>query len=594
MQKRWILRTPPDNHLVNKLSGELHISEDLAYLLVQRGVKTYDEARSFFKPVLEDIHNPYLMQDMQKSVERVEQAIKDKEKILVFGDYDVDGTSAVALVYSFLKTIAQEHEIEYYIPDRYGEGYGISMRAIEYAKEKGFSLIISLDCGIKCHEEIDLAVTYGIDVIVCDHHLPDKTLPKACAVLDPKREDCSYPYKELSGCGVGFKLVHAIAQNRMIPLKELGKYFDLVALSIASDIVPITGENRVFAYFGLRLINERPRQAIESLLGFGSIVRKTPDQTLPPEKTAVKTVFVREITINDLVFAVGPRINAAGRMDTGRSSVHLLVTNEITEITTLGERVDMNNKERRELDAKTTGEAIDMVSAEFDLQSKKSLVVYNPSWSKGVIGIVASRLVEQFYKPTIVLTFFNDIITGSARSVKDFDLYIALSQCDDLLEHFGGHTFAAGLSLKPEKLNEFSERFEQIVSSTISETSIMPTIDIDKEISLDIITMDFFKIAKRFSPFGPGNLSPVFMTKNVFDTGYARIVGQNHLKLSLFQKYNGNYSIDAIAFGLGEHYDRISKGEPFHICYSIDLNEWQGKSSLQLNIKDIRFDFNQA
>jgi single-stranded-DNA-specific exonuclease len=587
MQKKWILQTVSDKHLINKLSEELRIPEPLIYLLVQRGVSTYDEARYFFKPTLEDIHDPYLMQDMQKSVERVEEAIRHKEKILIFGDYDVDGTSAVALLYSFLKTIAPEHEIEYYIPDRYEEGYGISMLSVEYAKENNFPLIISLDCGIKCHQEIDLAVKYGIDVIVCDHHLPDKTLPNAYAILNPKRKDCPYPYKDLSGCGVGFKLVHAIAKHRNIPLSEVWQYFDLVTLSIASDIVPITGENRIFAYFGLKLINLRPRQGIESLLAFSSIVRKTPEISVG--NTPVKTVFIREITINDLVFAVGPRINAAGRMDTGRSSVHLLITKKEEEIAALGERIDMHNTDRRDLDSKTTQEAIDIVSAKLKLQPRKSLVIYNPSWSKGVVGIVASRLVEHFYKPSIVLTLFNGIITGSARSVRDFDIYFALSQCSDLLERFGGHPFAAGLSLKLENLDLFSERFEQVVASSISETSLTPTINIDKEISLDTITMNFFNIMKKFAPFGPENAMPVFMTRNVIDDGNARVVGQNHLKLSLFQKYSRTYPIEAIAFGFGQYYDSIAKGIPFHICYHIDINEWQGKSVLQLNIKDIKF-----
>ncbi len=582
-----MLYATSDKDLVNRLSEELHISESLTNLLVQRGVKSYEEARSFFKPSLQNIHDPYLLQDMGKSVERVELAIRNKEKILVFGDYDVDGTSAVALVYSFLKNLTQN--IEYYVPDRYEEGYGISVQSVEYAKENAFSLMISLDCGIKCHKEIDLAALYGIDVIVCDHHFPDQTLPNAYAILDPKRKDCSYPYKELSGCGVGFKLVHAIAQKRNIPFKELGQYFDLLVLSIASDVVPITGENRVFAYFGLKLINMRPRQGIESLLAYSKIIRKE-YPTLPPHNT----VFAREITISDLVFSVGPRINAAGRMDTGRSSVHLLITKKVEKIAELGERVDMHNNERRELDLKTTNEAIDMVSTELDIQAKKSLVVYNPFWSKGVIGIVASRLVEYFYKPSVVLTLFNNVVTGSARSVKNFDVYVALSQCRDLLEHFGGHTFAAGLSLKPENLEEFVKRFEQVVASTIPETSMFPTIDIDEEIPIHVVNMNFFNILKKFAPFGPGNMSPIFMTKKVIDAGDVRIVGQNHLKLSLSQRNSRSYPIEAIAFGLGQHYERIANGESFHICYHIDVNEWQGRSYLQLVIKDIKFEFDSS
>ena len=586
MQKKWTLFSESNKDLINKSLGSLNIPDALANLLFQRGIKTYEQARSFFRPSLKDIHNPYLMLDMKKSVERVETAIKNNEKILIFGDYDVDGTSAVALVYSFLKNLASN--IEYYVPDRYQEGYGISVLSIEYAKQNNISLIISLDCGINCHEQIDLAVKYGIDVIVCDHHLPAQTLPNAYSILNPKRKDCQYPYKELSGCGVGFKLVQAIAQNRGIPIEDLGQYFDLLALSIAADIVPITGENRVFAYFGLKLINQRPRQGIESLLAYSKILRKECESD-----NIQKNIFTREITVTDLVFSVGPRINAAGRMDTGRSSVELLMSEKLDKIAELGEIVDANNNDRRELDAKTTIEAIDMVSNQIDLNTKKSIVVYNPSWSKGIVGIVASRLIENFYKPSIVLTLFNDMVTGSARSVRNFDIHVALSQCRDLLECFGGHSFAAGLSLKPENLDKFIERFEQIVSSTIPETSIIPSIEIDSEIPLRAINMKFYDIIRQFAPFGPGNMSPVFMTKNVIDYGDSRIVGQNHLKLSIIEGNDIYYPFYGIAFGLGEHYKRISTKEPFHICYSIDINEWHGRSSLQLNIKDIKFEFNE-
>jgi len=588
MQKEWVVRTKSDKELVKKLSEELNFSKLITNLLIQRGVKSQDEVNSFFNPTLQDIHNPFLMQDMKKSVERVERAIKNKEKILVFGDYDVDGTSAVALVYSFLKNIT--NEIDYYVPDRYSEGYGISIQSVEYAHEQGFSLMITLDCGIKCHKKIDLAVQYGIDVIVCDHHLPDDILPNAYAVLDPKRKDCTYPYKELSGCGVGFKLVQAIAQNQVVTsetIKDICRqYIDLLVLSIASDIVPITGENRTFAYFGMRHINERgPRQSIKSLLEYNKIVTKA-DVNIPPKNT----IFVREITISDLVFIVGPRINAAGRMDVGRNSASLLITNDTDEIKKLSERIEIHNKDRKELDSKTTNEAIDMVASELNLETKRSLVVYNPSWSKGIVGIVASRLVEYFYKPSIVLALFDGMITGSARSVKDFDIHLALSQCSDLLERFGGHAFAAGLSLKPENLTAFIKKFEEIVSSTIPETSTIPSIEVDAEISLNEINMKNFTILKRFSPFGPENLQPLFITKNVVCADDARIVGENHLKFSVFQRNNRSYPIDAIAFGFGEHYKQITSGKPFHICYHIDINEWQGKSTLQLNIKDIKFE----
>ncbi|MDR1878226.1 MAG: single-stranded-DNA-specific exonuclease RecJ [Bacteroidales bacterium] len=586
MQKKWILHSVSDKNKVDRLKETLHIPDALAGILLRRGVKSYEEAQSFFKPVLEDIHDPYLMQDMEKSVYRIEKAIEDKEKILVFGDYDVDGTTAVALVYSFLRDIVAE--IAYYVPDRYEEGYGISMQSIEYAKENGFSLIIALDCGVNAHQAIGQAVEYGIDVIVCDHHLPGKSLPKAYAVLDPKRKDCKYPYKELSGCGVGFKLVHAIAKHRKISFKKIGQYFDLVALSIASDVVPLTGENRVFAYFGLKLINIRPRRSIEALLAFSKITRKT-----SPIQPSLNTIFARKVSLQDLVFYVGPRLNAAGRMTTGRSSVHLLISSEPDTIVELGERVDKENTERRELDAKITKEASAMVLSMPDWQERKSIVVYDPSWSKGVIGIVASRLVEQFYKPSVVLTLNNNIITGSARSVKDFDIYIALSQCSGLLEHFGGHTFAAGLTIKQGNLSKFMTKFEQIVASTIPETATIPAIEIDEEIPLHVINMNFLTVMNKFAPFGPENTVPLFMTRRVTATN-ARIVGDNHLKLSLIQNNSRNRPIGAVGFGIGEHLKRITQGESFHICYHIELNEWQGENHLQLNIKDIKFSSDNA
>ena len=594
MNKRWVVNKLANTEDVKRLTAELSIKADtqkspwqepLSALLIQRGIHTKNEAETFFRPSLQDIHNPYLMKDMDKAVQRVEKAINDKENILIFGDYDVDGTSAVALMYSFLKKhINEGSKIEYYVPDRYLEGYGISQLSIEYAHENNFSLIIVLDCGIKCHKEIALANTYNIDVIICDHHLPDETLPSAYAILDPKREDCNYPYKELTGCGVGFKLVQAIAQNKNIDIKELEEYFDLLAISIASDVVPITGENRILSHFGLRLINKGPRTGIESLLAYGKILRKT-DISLPPKKS----VFTREITINDLVFCVGPRINAAGRMDTGRNSVHLLISQKEEKTSELGRRVEENNSERRELDSKTTKEAIAMVKNDTLYTNKRSIVVYNPQWSKGVVGIVASRLVEHFYRPSIVLTLSNGLVTGSARSVRNFDLHDALCKCSHLLEHFGGHTFAAGLSIKPENVNTFIDFFEKIVTEDISEDSIRPTIDIDVEISLHDITKSLYDRVLRFAPFGPQNMSPIFMTKNVLDDGNVRIVGENHLKLSLYQLDARSYPISAIGFGLGEHYDKIAAGQSFHICYHIDMNEWQGRTYIQLIIKDIKF-----
>lgn len=583
MKNRWILKEEGRKEDIKRLVEELKIPEVLACLLVNRNIKTYEEAQIFFRPLLKYLHDPFLMKDMQKSVDRIETAISKKERILIFGDYDVDGTSAVALMYSFLKHF--ELYLEYYIPDRYIEGYGISNQSIEYAKENNFSLIIALDCGIKCHSQIDLANQYGIDVIVCDHHLPDSTLPKAYSILNPKRNDCSYPYKELSGCGVGFKFIQAIAIRRNIPFHELKQYLDLVVVSIASDIVSITGENRILAYYGLKLINSNPRQGIEYILSFSNIFRKEQKYYSPNQ-----SIFNKEITINDLVFLVGPRINAAGRMNTGRNSVHLLISDKPEKITQLGELIDGHNSERRELDLKTTNQAIEQINNNPIFENRRSLVVYNADWSKGVIGIVASRLVEQFYKPTVVLTLFDGVITGSARSVKGFDLYNALSQCNHLLEHFGGHTFAAGLSLKPENLESFITTFEEIVASTITEESTSPVVDIDQEIDLKDINERFYAILKQFAPFGPGNMMPLFMTKNVLDSGKARIVGQKHLKMSVFQSDKRSFPIDAIAFGFGNYYDKIIQRIPFHICYHVELNAWQGKKTIQLCVKDLKFD----
>ncbi|MBO4282955.1 MAG: single-stranded-DNA-specific exonuclease RecJ [Bacteroidales bacterium] len=583
MDRHWIVNSDIDPAAVERISEDLQISKSLARLLVHRHIRTTEEAKDFFRPNLEKLHDPFLMKDMDKAVQRIMQACEKKEKVLIFGDYDVDGTSAVALTYSFLKRFGLP--MEYYVPDRYNEGYGISTQAVEYAHEQHFTLMIVLDCGIKCHEEIALANSYGIDTIVCDHHLADETLPDAYAVLDPKRKDCAYPFKELSGCGVGFKLIQAIAKHADIPEKEVFAFLDLVVISIASDIVPITGENRILAYWGLQLINKRPRAGITSILSYSHIVRNP-----NPTRGKQGTVFNQLIKINDLVFNVGPRINAAGRMDTGRNSVHLLISEKAEKITELGERINEHNRERKELDYKITQEAIHIIDNDAAYEKRRSIAVYHPDWSKGVIGIVASRLVERYYKPTIVMSLSNEVITGSARSVRGFDLYAALCQCSHLLEHFGGHTYAAGLSLKPENLQAFIDTFEQAVSSSIQETSLFPTIDIDEELSLDEITNSFYEVLNAFEPFGPENMSPVFITRNVVaDT--CHIVGKNHLKMTLYQRETRSYSIPAIAFDMGRHYSLIAQGRPFHICYHIERNEWRGRTNLQLTIKDIKFDF---
>ncbi len=583
MIKKWVTLNEQNEEKINLFSQELNISKTLAKLLFQRGINTFDNARDFFRPNLKNLHDPFLMKDMDKAVSRLEKAIDNKEKVLVYGDYDVDGTSAVALVYSFIKQY--NDNIEYYIPDRYSEGYGVSIQGIDYAIENKFQLIITLDCGIKANTEIDRAANNNIDVIICDHHRPGDILPKAYAILDAKQIDCNYPFKELSGCGVGFKLIQGYAQRKKTPFCDLVKYLDLVVISIASDIVPITGENRILAYYGLKLINSQPRIGIESILTYSNIRRKADTPEL-----STKSIFNRYISISDLVFLVGPRINAAGRIDTGRNSVKLLISEDLETAERIGERINAYNDERRSLDTITTAEAIQMIMDDPKYTNRKSTIVYHPDWHKGVIGIVASRLVESYYKPTIVFTQSNGLITGSARSVKDFDIYDAIDQCSEFLEHFGGHKYAAGLSILPEKLFDFREKFEEVVSKTISLDSQMPEIEIDSELCLSEINTKFYNVLNQFAPFGPGNMSPVFLTKGVMDSGTGRIVGSNHLKLNIVHPNMSCYPISAIAFQLADYADHITSGKRFDICYSIEENEWNSKTNIQLNIKDIMFE----
>lgn len=592
MLKRWVLKDRGDSEKVAALSSALGIGSVLAELLVQRGVNTFEEAKAFFRPTLDQLHDPFLMKDMDKAVQRITKAIGQKEKILVYGDYDVDGTTAVSLVYTFLKEIGHE-PVDYYIPDRYSEGYGISFKGVDYAHENGFGLVIALDCGIKAIKKIEKANEYGVDFIICDHHRPDEQLPNAVAVLDAKRPDCNYPYKELSGCGVGFKLIQAIALQRAIPIEKLYKYLDLVVVSIASDIVPITGENRILAYFGLRLINQNPRPGFEAILRYSNISRKNvgvkihkPSNGDDCEESSC--IFNRELTISDMVFLVGPRINAAGRIESGRNSVRLLVSETEIDADEIGQQINDFNTTRRDLDSTTTDMALDAIRSNPRLLEACSTVVYHPEWHKGVIGIVASRLIEVYYRPTIVFTQSNGLITGSARSIKDFDIYDAIDACSDLLEHFGGHKYAAGLSLKPENLDAFIEKFENIVSLGITEDMRSPEVEIDLKINLDEIGQGFYKILKQFSPFGPGNMSPVFQTEGVIDNGYGRIVGKNHLKLTIGHHEIASAPFSAIAFQQGDHFEYISKGKPFNICYHIEENEWNNQKSLQLNIKDIK------
>lgn len=579
MDKVWVNKPAVDDEIVNRLRDALKINEALTRLLVQRDITTYEQARDFFRPSLDKLHDPFLMKDMDKAVERISRAIDADEHIMIYGDYDVDGTTAVALVYTFLKTFYPN--LGFYIPDRYSEGYGISYKAIDQAKETGFTLIIALDCGIKAVEKIKYAQTLGIDFIIADHHRPGDELPPAVAVLDPKRPDCNYPFEELSGCGVGYKLIQAYSKYKEWPFDNLYKYLDLVVVSIAADIVQITGENRILAHFGLKLINTNPRPGFEALLEISGIKKTHPT----PERS-----FSKELTISDLVFVLGPRINAAGRIESGNNSVELLVSDSIDQARLMAEQINNCNTERRSLDSNTTQQAIEMLTEDPVQEKKFTTVLYFPEWHKGVIGIVASRLTETYYKPTIVFCKSNGLVTGSARSIKDFDIYDAIDACSDLLEHFGGHTYAAGLSLKPENLPKFTGRLEEYAREKFKGVYPIPEIEIDQQINLSDITPSFFNILKQFAPFGPGNMSPVFVTERVMDTGFTRIVGKNHIKLSVVHPHISGYPVSGIAFQLGKYISDIKKGVPFNVCYHIEENEWNGRINLQLNVKDIKFE----
>ena len=567
--KRWIVKPVIDQEAVGRLSAELGVDPVLASLLVQRGVTTFEQARSFFRPDLSELHDPFLMKDMDKAVERLRKAIVSGEKILIYGDYDVDGTTAVSLVYSFLRKITPN--LDFYIPDRYDEGYGVSIKGINWAAENGFSLIITLDCGIKAIDKVRYAGEKGIDVIICDHHLPEEELPSAAAVLDPKREDCHYPFDDLSGCGVGFKLVQAYGQRYGIPFEELLPLLDLLVVSIASDLVSVTGENRVLSHFGLKRLNESPREGLKAIIDLAN---------LEPS----------HVTIDDIVFKIGPRINAAGRMETGRLAVELLTSEDAVSAASIGNQINDNNNERKSIDREITKEALQMVEDGRCLASEHTTIVYSPSWNKGVVGIVASRLVEAFYKPTFVLTQSNGFVTGSARSVRGFDLYSSIEQCADLLENFGGHIYAAGLTMKEENLPEFARRMEKWVSEHLTMDMSTPIIDVDSKLDFVQITPKFFRILKQFQPFGPGNSTPVFLTENVYDYGTGRKVGPagQHLKLELIQDPGNTRQISAIGFNMSEHFDHIKNGNPVDICYSIVENYYRGNSNIQLRLKDIR------
>ena len=564
MEKRWVELEKADAQIVEKLSKDLNVDEILANMMAKRGISSFEQAKAFFRPDLNLLHDPFLMKDMPQAIERIEKAIKNKEHILIYGDYDVDGTTSVALTYSFFKEI--HPNINYYIPDRYLEGYGISTQGIDYAYDNNYTLIIALDCGIKSVDKIDYANTKGIDFIICDHHLPGDKIPNAVAVLDPKRKDCDYPYKELSGCGLGFKLIQAYADKNDIPFEKIEEYLDLVAVSIASDIVPITGENRILAYFGLKKLNENPCIGIKALIELSG---KTSD-----------------FTITDIVFAIGPRINAAGRIDDAKKAVQLLVAASKDIAEDAGFIINLKNTERKEFDSNITEQALNMIRNSPEMENRKSTVVYHESWHKGVIGIVASRLTEKYYRPTIVLTQSNGHVAGSARSVVGYDLYEALCECSDLLEQFGGHKYAAGLTMKTENVAAFSQRFEEVVSASITDDLLVQEIIIEAEIALNDINPKFFRILQQFAPFGPQNMSPVFLSRNVSSYGYGSIVGNNHLKMSIRQE--NSPSFDCIAFGLGQHLDQINQGKPFDICYTVEEKVWKEKRSIQLNVKGIK------
>ena len=561
---RWTLKPKPDPKKTVNLATELGVDRAIAELLIQRGIESFEAAKTFFRPSWSDLHDPFLMKDMDKAVARIDDAITNAEQILVFGDYDVDGTSSVALMASYLET--KSTTISTYIPDRYEEGYGISYKGIDFASDNNFTLIIALDCGVKAVEKVAYAKKKGIDFIICDHHRPGKKLPAAIAVLDPKRSDCSYPFKELCGCGVGFKLIQALASKDGAPVESLSGYLDLVATAIGADIVPIVGENRALAYYGLQLINSNPRP------GFKALITHMKKQVL---------------TITDVVFNIAPRINAAGRMKHGNYAVALMKETNFQNAEAAAAEIELFNTNRREADKRITQEALLQIKQSNETQSAAS-VVFQEDWHKGVIGIVASRLIETYYRPTLVFTKSGDFLAASARSVRGFDIYNALENCSHLIEQFGGHMYAAGLTIKEENYLAFKAAFEAEVSATLPTHLQTPEIKIDAEINLDSITPKFYRILKQFAPFGPQNMSPVFMTSGVQDTGYGKCVGedQTHLRVTLAQK--DSQKIVGIGFGLGSDLPIIKSKAPFNAVYSIDENEWNGRVSLQLKLKGIK------
>ncbi len=581
INKRWVVKPQGETRAVENLSAALGIAPVLANLLVQRGIDTVEKADRFFRPSLAHLHDPFLMKDMDKAVARVEQAVRNGEKIMVYGDYDVDGTTAVALVYKFLRQIGHTNLL-FYIPDRYTEGYGISVKGIDFAARKGVSLVITVDCGIKATEKVVYAKQKGVDFIICDHHLPADEIPRAVAVLDPKRPDCHYPFDELSGCGVGFKLVQAYAQKNGIPFEQITHLLDLLVVSIASDIVPLTDENRVLAHYGLQKLNSSPSEGLSSIIKICGLDSHT-------------------ISIDDIVFKIGPRINAAGRMrmdqtdenaapSGGHAAVSLLIEGDAKMAIELGNDIDSFNQDRKNIDRRVTLEAHNYIESNPELKARKSTVIYNPKWMKGIVGIVASRLIETYYRPTVVLTMSNGLVTGSARSIQGFDLYQAVESCSDLLENFGGHMYAAGLTMKPENVEEFTRRFNEYVEKNIDPQTLVPQVDIDSPLLFSDITPEFNRQLNRFQPFGPGNAAPVFVTYAASNQGDAKLVGADleHLRMDLMQREKPHTTIQTIAFQQPTHYEWIRAGKPIDVCYQIVENHYRGTVSTQLRIKDIK------
>ena len=562
---QWQYKPEPDSEIVKKLQNELNIPHKNAFLLAQRGITNFEEARRFFRPQLEDLHDPFLMKDMDKAITRLTHALNNNEKILIYGDYDVDGTTAVSIVYSYLKDFYDR--VDTYIPDRYTEGYGVSVQGIDFAAENNFSLVIALDCGTKAVDKIAYAKNKGVDFIIGDHHTPGEVLPPATAFLNPKQPACSYPYKELSGAGIAFKLIQALQQQRQLPVEDIVPYLDLVAVSIGADIVPITGENRIMAYYGLKQIEKNPRAGLRALS---------------------RTIKDKTLDISDLVFTLAPRINAAGRIKHGKEAVKLLVEKDLSVANKFAEEIELYNEERRGYDQKITVEALQQIKNQKE-EDRFSTVVFHPEWHKGVVGIVASRLIETYYRPTIVFTQSNGVISGSVRSVSGFNVYDALQACSEHIIQFGGHKYAAGLTIAPEEFDNFKAKFEEVVKNTITEASMVPEIRIDTDLSFKEITRKFHNILKQMAPFGPGNMNPVFVTRGVNDTGYSRTVGkeQNHLKVSLRELKSG-LMMSGIGFNMADKAGLVKSGVPLAVVYTLEENHWNNKVSLQLRIKDIK------